>query len=81
MTSDDQLAAWVDGRPIHNDERDECCPDFSCCMPELLADEETRIRFSQGDSKVRDGYLMMFLGALLASSNIDAYVTDGSNIE
>ena len=32
-----QLDEWVKGNPIHNNVDDECCPDFSCCRPELLA--------------------------------------------
>ena len=42
MTSDEQLAEWVKGNSIHNQDRDECCPDFSCCDNELLAPEDER---------------------------------------
>lgn len=31
-----QLAKWAMGQPYHNLTDDECCPDFSCCHPELL---------------------------------------------
>jgi len=31
MKPNEQLAKWVNGESIHNKERDECCPDFSCC--------------------------------------------------
>lgn len=31
-----QLLAWAQGRPYHNTVDDECCPDFSCCHPDLL---------------------------------------------
>lgn len=27
----EQLVAWVDGNPIHDEVNDQCCPDFSCC--------------------------------------------------
>jgi hypothetical protein len=30
-----QLEGWLEGRSIHNRVDDECCPDFSCCVPEL----------------------------------------------
>lgn len=30
-----QMLAWAQGRPYHNRIDDECCPDFSCCKPEL----------------------------------------------
>jgi len=31
-----QLRRWVDGNPKHNEIDDECCPDFSCCHPNLF---------------------------------------------
>lgn len=31
-----QTFAWAQGRPYHNRVDDECCPDFSCCNPELF---------------------------------------------
>ncbi len=61
MTTDEQLAEWVKGNSIHNHTRDECCPDFSCCEPSLLADQKTRQVFVDGDYKVRYQMLMMFL--------------------
>jgi hypothetical protein len=27
---------WVSGNVYHNEEDDECCPDFSCCYPQLF---------------------------------------------
>lgn len=49
MTPNEQLELWVRGKSVHNDERDECCPDFSCCSPELLAPEHERIEDTEGD--------------------------------
>lgn len=40
-----QLASWELGDPYHDAVSDLCCPDRSCCHPELLADELTRRRF------------------------------------
>lgn len=40
-----QLDEWVKGNPIHNSVDDECCPDFSCCKPNLLQPEEIRKTF------------------------------------
>ena len=34
--SHDQMLHWAMGRPYHERVIDECCPDFSCCYPELL---------------------------------------------
>ncbi len=65
MTVDEQLAEWLKGNPIHNDERDECCPDFSCCQPDLLADEKTRQAFVDAREDQRTSMLGMFLGAML----------------
>ena len=31
-----QALAWAEGRPYHNRIDDECCPDFSCCHPQLF---------------------------------------------
>jgi hypothetical protein len=31
-----QCLAWAMGRAYHNAIDDECCPDFSCCMPDLF---------------------------------------------
>lgn len=36
-----QLFAWAEGRPFHNTIDDECCPDFSCCYPDLFVKDET----------------------------------------
>ena len=30
-----QLLLWHNGRPTHHTLSKECCPDFSCCFPEL----------------------------------------------
>lgn len=31
-----QCLTWAIGRAVHNRVDDECCPDFSCCHPELF---------------------------------------------
>lgn len=33
---DKQGREWVNGKSEHNRERNECTPDFSCCMPALF---------------------------------------------
>jgi hypothetical protein len=71
---DKQLEEWVKGNSIHNDERDECCPDFSCCQPDLLADEKARLifvkAFKENDQETQNSMLMMFLGNLLKNENV-----------
>lgn len=31
-----QAIEWVQSRSVHNIVDDECCPDFSCCVPECF---------------------------------------------
>jgi len=70
-TSEEQLRLWVLGNPQHNTARDECCPDFSCCRPELLAPERDRKRFAQaraeGDDKMEQRFLMRWLGRSIST--------------
>ena len=33
-----QTLAWINGRPYHENMTGECCPDFSCCRPELFTE-------------------------------------------
>lgn len=65
MTPEEQVELWVNGTSVHNTERDECCPDFSCCKPELLAPAEVRKAFQLADEKTRYRFLMQFLGELI----------------
>lgn len=40
-----QTLAWISGRAYHDPITDECCPDFSCCVPKLFTqDAEQRQR-------------------------------------
>lgn len=60
-----QLALWVDGTSVHMP-NGICCPDCSCCMPELKAPREERELFRELYlAKKHNEYermLMMFLG-------------------
>jgi hypothetical protein len=68
----EQTRLWVEGTSVHNNERDECCPDFSCCRPELLAPLEVRKLFYkvelEGNTKVMDRLLGEFLSNLISVS-------------
>ena len=82
MTSDEQLDEWVKGNSIHNDDREECCPDFSCCQTHFKATLEERILF-RDRPELRDNMLMNFLGAAMAGYDPDKKVhiagsTEGS---
>ena len=76
MTADEQLAEWVKGNSQCPNDRGECCPDFSCCRPELLADEVMRKAFVNGTSETRNAFLGGYLGAAmsLAAENKKVYI-------
>jgi hypothetical protein len=80
MESHDQLDQWVMGNSIHNKERDECCPDFSCCGEEI-APKDVRERFAKayydGDEETQHQMLMMFLGGMIKKSCTNAYIAGG----
>lgn len=60
MTPDEQLENWVNGVSLHNQERNECCPDFSCCQSHYKASAEERQLF-KSRPELRDNMLMGFL--------------------
>lgn len=78
MKLDKQLQSWLDGKPIHNKRRDECCPDFSCCRPHLLAPPEIRQMFCnatlRNDQETVDKLLTQFLMRLLDNEAPDKKV-------
>ncbi len=59
-----QTQEWLKGNSIHNTEYGECCPDFSCCVPEMKASDEERRKFVD-HPELRDEMLAMFLGRML----------------
>lgn len=71
MTAEEQLKLWVAGKPVHNKTRDECTPDFSCCVPECMAPQEERDAFAkaeaEGDESTRMSMLGTFLGRCIAN--------------
>ncbi|MCJ7778844.1 MAG: hypothetical protein MUP16_11095 [Sedimentisphaerales bacterium] len=68
MTYKEQLELWVEGKSVHDGDKEggQCCPDFSCCKPELKAPKEERELFQQLYLAEKDSeyerMLMMFLG-------------------
>lgn len=71
MTHDEQLAAWINGDSRHGaGKHKECCPDFSCCRPELLAPKDVRQRFVNATEDERHKMLFMFLGAAMAGKSV-----------
>lgn len=92
MTDEQQLILWMQGRLVGKKEKahvvryiagkkiEECCPDFSCCSPELLAPYRLRKEFFNYPES-RHKMLMGFLGQLLANmpkqKKSKIYLTDG----
>jgi hypothetical protein len=82
MTPQEQLDRWVAGESVHNNDAPvqggECCPDFSCCVPELQALKETREEFrrarQEGDTAKENALLTQFLGELLRCKTPEAGV-------
>lgn len=74
MTSDEQLERWLEGDPVHNEGRDECCPDFSCCRPDLLVEREVREAFMQahksGNELLKHNLCMMFLTVMVGNEKV-----------
>lgn len=69
MTPEEQVELWCNGKSVHNHDRDECCPDFSCCNPSAAAPMEERQTF-KNRPELRDAMLMGFLGRALAGVNV-----------
>jgi len=78
VTQKKQLELWLKGTSRHDYESGQCCPDFSCCNPELLASETERKLFYdayyRGDEEQKTMLLCGFLGALMAALGKNAYV-------
>ncbi len=78
MTPEEQLKLWVEGKSVHNTTRDECCPDFSCCNKDVNTPIGVRQRFMEahqdGDQKVINTMLGMFLGKMFSKSSKKVYI-------
>ncbi len=64
-----QLNHWLAGRSLHLEMPDLCCPDYSCCQPDLLAPLEERelyvVAHNAGDVRTLTRLDCMFLGRLI----------------
>ena len=60
-----QVDLWVNGLSLHNADRDECCPDFSCCHPDLLSVWDTRKAFKEANRKDREEMRWIFLSKMI----------------
>lgn len=71
MKIEEQLDMWVDGNPQHNNDRNECTPDFSCCRgKDNMAPKHLRLEFAkayrEGDIRKTDQMLSDFLSGILS---------------
>jgi len=76
-TPDEQLKMWVEGKSVCPNSKHECCPDFSCCRPNMKWPSEKRARFMIAAQPEREKMLMGSLGALVESVGGKAHVTRG----
>lgn len=74
MTTDEQLQAWLAGEPKCPDEHGQCCPDFSCCVPKLLAPKHERRAFVNATQETREEMCMGFLCGAMPELSGDAKV-------
>ena len=63
MTVERQLKLWANGDAHCPNEHGECCPDFSCCKPQLMWPEEQRQLFLTSPKATRE---LMLLGSLVS---------------
>ena len=77
--SEAQLVEWVKGNSVHNEVDNECCPDFSCCHPDLLADVELRKLFQASDREGRDRLCFTFLSSMIGKTmpTEKVFIADG----
>lgn len=87
ITSEEQLARWLDGKPVHRQFKlkhvdktgavvaesdcDECVPDFSCCRPNLLSERSIREAFVAASQSERMKFLGTFLRAMLVDVDLN----------
>lgn len=74
LTPEVQLERWVAGESLCPNTRNECCPDFSCCRPELLAPKVEREAFAAAHGRTREHMLGGFLSEAISTYKPDAKV-------
>lgn len=68
-----QLECWVNGLSLHNPIRDECCPDFSCCMGDRMNKKTRELfykAFKDNDEKTIMAVLVMALTNLTKDNDV-----------
>ena len=71
----EQLNLWVEGEPTHNDETNECCPDFSCCNKKVNTPVEVRVLFRdaylRNNEELQYQMLLVFLSTAISTLKSD----------
>ena len=47
MKPTEQVNLWVKGHSMHNPVTEDCCPDFSCCIPSIETPLETKLQYQE----------------------------------
>ena len=85
MTPEEQLDKWVAGESVHDHENDQCCPDFSCCRPDLAAHIGDREIFQKYFLEGNDcGTMTMLTGFLMKSlekANVKVHIVSENGIK
>lgn len=75
ISNDNRLRLWVKGSPIHDYANNLCCPDYSCCHPDLIASPAERDAFMRGTAAQRLRLEILFLNRLIHSAGIDSQLS------
>jgi hypothetical protein len=74
---EEQLQRWVFGDSVCPNSRHECCPDFSCCRPDMQWPPDKRVRFVAAPQGEREKMMMGSLGALAEETASKIHITRG----
>lgn len=76
-TPDEQLRMWAAGESVCPNTRHECCPDFSCCKPQLGWPLEKRAKYVAAGRGEREKMLIGALSDLAVDAGAKVHVTRG----
>lgn len=85
MTPAEQLDKWVEGESLCPNDRDECCPDFSCCTDAETpreVKEAFRAAYLRRDHEMMERFCFGFLGGVMPEiTDTKVYLTGASREE
>ena len=75
-----QVNRWYDGQSLHNHIDNQCCPDYSCCYPALVATSDCKHAFRKAvaiqDEDLVAELVMNFEAALRIAQGIQIAFED-----